>query len=68
MAGFDLESKAVVRLFHPRKDKWSEHFVWNGAELKALTPIGRVTIAVLLINEPEAIAVREALRNEGIGA
>lgn len=66
MAGFDPETGQIVRLFHPRQDKWTEHFCWNGPELKALTQIGRVTIAVLLINDPETVAVREALQTEGV--
>jgi hypothetical protein len=33
--------------------------------LKALTQIGSVTIALLLINDPEAVAVRKALQEEG---
>lgn len=33
--------------------------------MAALTEIGRVTIALLLINDLEAVAVREALQNEG---
>ena len=56
----------IVRLFHPRHDKWLEHFRWDGPELKPLTEIGRVTIAVLLINDPEVVAVRQALQDEGV--
>ena len=33
---------------------------------KAVTALGRVTIAVLLINDPEAVVLREALQNEGV--
>jgi hypothetical protein len=35
------------------------------SRLEALTPIGRVTIALLLINDPDAIALRAALQEEG---
>lgn len=66
IAGLDPGSGEVVRLFHPRRDSWTEHFVWNGPRLKALTQIGRVTIALLLINDPEVVAVRNALREEGV--
>jgi len=52
-------------LFNPRCDLWIEHFVWNGPQLNALTQIGRVTIAVLLINDPEVVAMRKALAEEG---
>jgi len=34
--------------------------------LKGLTPVGRVTIEILGINEPEAVKVRRELRNEGL--
>jgi hypothetical protein len=40
--------------------------MWDGSELKALTPIGRVKIALLLINDPEAVAVRKALQDGGV--
>ena len=32
--------------------------------MAALTEIGRVTIALLLINDPEVVAVRKALQEE----
>jgi hypothetical protein len=66
VAGLDTATNEVVRLFHPRRDRWTEHFAWNGPELKALTPVGRVTIAVLAINEPEFVDVRKALHAEGV--
>jgi hypothetical protein len=66
VAGLDPATNEVVRLFHPRRDKWTEHFTWHGPELKALTPVGRVTIAVLAINEPEFVEVRKALQGEGV--
>ena len=66
IASFDAQSGTIVRLFHPRHERWMEHFKWDGPELKALTQIGRVTIAVLLINDPETVAVRKALQNEGV--
>jgi len=34
--------------------------------LKALTPIGRVTIALPLINDPEVVAVRQAVLEKGV--
>ena len=66
VAGLDPETAVIIRLFNPRRDRWAEHFTWDGPELKPLTQIGRVTIAVLLMNGPEAVAVRRALQDEGI--
>ena len=66
LAGRDPDTEEIVRLFHPRSDRWAEHFSWEGPELKARTQIGRVTIAVLVINDPEVVAVRRALQDEGV--
>lgn len=59
VAGIDPETGDVVRLFHPRRDVWSEHFRWNGPILIGLTAIGRVTIRVLRVNQPERVQHRE---------
>jgi hypothetical protein len=48
------------------RDIWTEHFIWDGPRLEALTPIGRVTIALLQINDPEVVAVRSTLHEEGV--
>ncbi|MGO9471445.1 MAG: HNH endonuclease [Isosphaeraceae bacterium] len=65
LAGFDPVIRGVTRLFHPRTDRWREHFAWGGAVIIGLTPIGRTTIQVLAMNEPSMVAVREALILEG---
>ncbi len=66
IAGLDQESGEVVRLFHPRQDRWSLHFHWNGAFIEALSAVGRVTINVLEINAADYVAVRQALIEEGV--
>jgi len=66
LTGIDPVTNALVRLFNPRTCSWSEHFQWVCAELLGLTPVGRATIQVLSINDPEAIAVRQALSTEGV--
>jgi 5-methylcytosine-specific restriction endonuclease McrA len=38
IAGVDPATRQVVRLFHPREDRWAEHFAWRGAVLLGLTP------------------------------
>jgi hypothetical protein len=55
-----------VRLFNPRKDIWQEHFSWDGPVLQAHTPIGRSTIQVLRLNDPEYVEVRLSLIEEGM--
>jgi hypothetical protein len=64
VAGINPETGELVRLFHPRKDRWVDHFVWDGPELEGRTQIGRVTILVLFISDPDLIALRRALQEE----
>lgn len=66
VAGVDPETGEVVRLFHPRQDKWEEHFEWQGAELHGRTPVGRVTVDVLAVNLPYRIRLRRMLVLEGV--
>jgi len=66
LSGIDHESGKITRLFNPRSDVWSKHFVWKGASLSGRTAIGRTTIAVLQINHPEAQNQRADLLREGI--
>jgi hypothetical protein len=54
----------LIRLFHPRADDWNEHFEWTGAVLTGRTPMGRATIHVRSINDPDFLAVRDALIRE----
>jgi hypothetical protein len=65
VAGVAPDTGEIVRLFNPRRDEWNEHFVWVGVELQGKTNIGEATIAVLKINHPEFVAMREALLDEG---
>jgi hypothetical protein len=66
LSGIDPVSQKMVRLYHPRRDKWGRHFSWDGPRLVGKTPIGRATIEVLAINHPDSIAVRESLIAEGV--
>ena len=66
LSGYDWMTNEVVRLFHPRRDAWDEHFVWDGPRLRGRTQIGRVTIDVLTINDPSYVELRESLIAEGL--
>lgn len=37
----DPDSTALVNLFNPRQDRWSEHFRWEGVRIIPLTATGR---------------------------
>jgi len=51
--GIDPETQVSAPLFNPRRDKWSEHFIWSadGQKIIGVTPIGRATIQRLDIND-----------------
>jgi HNH endonuclease len=66
IASIDPDTGKIVRFFHPRRDRWKRHFQWDGAVLIGRTSIGRTTIALLEINHPEAVALREGLIEEGL--
>lgn len=55
------DSGEVVRLFHPRRDEWSQFFFWKGPVLQAKHPIGEATIKVLRINLDRRVALRRQL-------
>jgi len=65
IAGIDPASRQLTRLFNPRADGWSEHFAWDGPRIVGRTPIGRATIDVLVMNHPDALAVRQELIASG---
>jgi len=50
----------TVRLFHPRIDRWQDHFACNLelGSIDALTPIGRATVACLRVNSDHQLSAR----------
>ena len=61
--GVDLVTKKNFPIFHPRKDKWLDHFAWSEDYklIVGLTPIGRVTIEHLQLNRAKLQNLRELL-------
>src|SRR5215213_8798662 len=39
LAGLDPESGLLIRLYHPRRDQWDDHFAWDGLRIVGTTPI-----------------------------
>jgi hypothetical protein len=66
IAGIDPRTRKLTKLFNPRRHKWARHFRWDGPYLVGLTAVGRVTVDVLAMNDPEAVEVRETLIEEGL--
>ena len=61
LAAIDPVTAEVIRLFHPRRDRWPEHFHLAGVYIASDTPIGRATANLLQFNTPERVAERELL-------
>ena len=58
LCGLDPGPGSCTRLYNPRRDRWREHFAWQGEVLIGLTAVGRTTIQVLAINDPVVVAIR----------
>lgn len=63
----DPVSNIEVALFHPRHQRWSEHFVWNedAALIIGVTATGRATVDALRLNREELINLRRVLFMNG---
>lgn len=61
LTGVDPESGHIEPLFHPRNDIWETHFERQDALLVGRTPIGRTTVQVLNMNDPENVQLRVKL-------
>lgn len=62
----DPESGALVRLFHPCQQTWSDQFWLNGYRIEGLTPTGRAAIVALDFNHPRRQHIRAAEQRLGL--
>ena len=57
-SGRDPQTGRTVSLFNPRRQKWANHFKWDGFTVVGLTPTGRTTVASLRLNRSSILAIR----------
>jgi hypothetical protein len=50
----------VVPLFHPRLQKWKDHFEWLEYRVIGRTAVGRATIRALNLNAARRVEIRRA--------
>jgi hypothetical protein len=62
----DPQSGRMVPLFHPRRDRWNEHFEVRGFVIEPLTAIGEVTARLLKLNLDKRVAERQVLATLGL--
>jgi hypothetical protein len=66
LTSIDPETGQIIPLFHPRRDRWLDHFRLAGLQIEALTPIGRVTVRLLQLNHADRIEERELMLRLGL--
>jgi len=66
LASIDPDTGKLAPLYHPRQDRWSEHFRLDGAEFIPLTPKGRVTVRLLQLNRSDRVEERKQLIQAGM--
>jgi HNH endonuclease len=56
----DPRDGQLTPFFHPRRQRWSEHFAWSehGDTMAGLTSCGRTTIAALRLNNDWIVQAR----------
>ena len=55
----------LLRLFHPRTDRWSGCFVLNGVHIDSANLIGEGTVSLLQLNHTNRLRERETLAETG---
>ena len=68
--GSDIASLAenppkLTPLFHPRRDKWLEHFLLANSLIETISAPGEATAKILKLNHPNRIAERKTLAQAG---
>lgn len=66
VGSFDPLTGQLTALFHPRRQVWGQHFRLVAAEIRPLTPEGRVTVRLLRMNDPDRLAQRQRLIETGL--
>ena len=54
-----------MSLFHPRRDRWSEHFAFEGVYILGISGIGRATVQALAMNDARRREVRMEVLKHG---
>jgi hypothetical protein len=65
VASIDPPTGDAVPLFHPRRDRWVDHFRLDGEVIEPISAKGRVTARLLRLNTPERLAERRWLQSLG---
>ena len=61
LTSVDEQTGSIEPLFHPRRDRWTDHFQLEGGCIEPRTATGRVTVRLLHLNDHERVRERELL-------
>ena len=61
VASINPKTGEAVRLFHPRQDRWTDHFRLDADFIEPLTDAGSATVRLLRLNAAERLAERRLL-------
>jgi HNH endonuclease len=61
LSSVDPETQAVTTLFNPRKQFWTDHFMFDEERIIGLTPEGRATVFLLRLNDEERLIERRII-------
>lgn len=61
VSSVDPGTGEIVALFHPRHQRWNDHFQLRGHRIEPLTDIGAATVRLLRLNSEQRLAERGAL-------
>jgi len=57
----DPVTGGIVPFFDPRRDRWLDHFHFQGPVIEGITAVGRTTVKVRSMNDTRRIERRELL-------
>jgi hypothetical protein len=66
LVGFDPQTGELARLYHPREQRWEEHFtIQADMRIQGLTSQRRTTVRVLQMNDEDRLENRQLLAEIG---
>lgn len=66
LSGVDPDTGKVTELFHPRHDRWADHFTIVEGSIIGKTSAGRATVWLLEMNSGERLRIRQRLLRLGL--
>ncbi|WP_437825670.1 HNH endonuclease [Sorangium sp. So ce1153] len=66
LASIDPDTGGLAAIFHPRRQRWHDHFQLVGNSIVGLTPVARATVRLLQLNHPGRLAERALLVTAGL--